>query len=89
MTEEGLKNIVYQIQKYGVKSNNGRHTNSYILEGLVIALESLGFRVSMFTKSGKYTRISIIDINGYPLVTVNYTTHEIIYYSYTGDTCHN
>lgn len=83
MTKEGFKNIVYQIQIYGVKSNNGYHTSNYILAGLVISLKSLGFRVSMFTKSGKYTRISIIDIDGYPLVTVDYTTHEIIYYSYT------
>lgn len=89
MTEEGLKNIVYQIQIYGVKSNNGSHTDKYILEGLIIALNSLGFSVSVFAKSGKYTRIAIIDIDKFPVVTIDYTTHEIIYYSYTGDTDHN
>lgn len=83
MTEKGLSNVVKELMVRGGHCNRGCHKENYVIEGIIISLESLGFRVNVTTKSGKYMVISIIDIDGYPLVTINYTTHQVIMFDYT------
>lgn len=85
MTPKGLLNIIKVLTKRVVAYNLGKQNEDGVIQGIILALECVGFKVEVKTKLGVYREISIIDIDGEPIVILLYTSDCVITYDYTNN----